>query len=402
MMIEVAEWRADILQEHVEVLEGLWNRRLLAERSGIIDGLALRRLDARIEAHADAIMLAGGPAIRFVEPLYAAEEPAPAAAAAYLTGRSDAPALIELLVKALPAMPPEARPGVWTALSIRAGLALRDALAKLTADAELQAGILAVLAAHEDPRAASMQPERFLLDASPAARILSWRAVRRLGEAIRIDPAYYQHGLMDAEAAVRRAALEAAVPLRQPALLDWLRQLAATPDLVRLEEHLLFAILAPAAEVPAVVALGSAPALGWDRYRVLTFCGRAPAVEALLAVMRAGDKVEGALAGAAFYRITGADVAAGDRVPLVPAGTEPDDFSDEVQLCDVEKAEKAWKALKGPMAGARWAYGIDAEVTPPESFPDEADLESRWAAELRASFTRPKRRLRFDHERLFS
>ena len=59
MLVDVPEWRRDILQEHLEELEALWNRRTRALRSPEADALALRRIDARMDAHADALALAG-------------------------------------------------------------------------------------------------------------------------------------------------------------------------------------------------------------------------------------------------------------------------------------------------------------------------------------------------------
>jgi hypothetical protein len=198
---------------------------------------------------------------------------------------------------------------------------------------------------------------------------------------------------------VKRAALEAAVATEQPWVRAELERVAATPDVARMVEHLLFAILAGDAALPQVLALGAAPVLGYQRHRVLSACGRAPAVEALLAVMRAGDPVDAALAGAAFYRITGVSVAGAERVPIVPPGREPDDFSELVHVCDVARAERAWAGLRGAMGGSRWAYGVDTDATPQESLPDRLDLESRWAAALRA--TSSERRLRFVEERLW-
>jgi hypothetical protein len=401
MMLDVAEWRPDILEEHVETLESLWNRRLQAPRSSISDRVALRRLDRRIEAHADALVLAGAHAAKFLEPLFAGAEPPALAAAASVVALAESAELVARLLDALVTAPPEARPGFWAALDLRAGPLLRDALARVTGDADLSAGAMAALAGHDDPRAGAMKPERTLVDPSPVARALGWKAVRRLGEASRIDSGYYQRGFVDDDAAVRRAALEAAVATRLGALMGHLRQAAATPDPARFEEQLLFAILAGASELQVVRALGASAALGWERYRILVACGRAPAVEDLLAVMRGKDQVEAALAGSAFYRITGVSVALARRMPLVPAGTEPDDFSDEIAGCDVARAEKAWSKLKGKMAGARWTYGVDAEATPPESLPDAVDLEASWAADLRAAFV-GKRRLRFDHERIWT
>src|SRR5258705_237417 len=106
MMIDVAEWRPDVLLEHAEELEALWNRRLLAERSAMADKLALARLDRRIGAHADALLLAGWHADDFLEPFFAAEEAPAAAALAFMVALTDAPAMVKRFMEVLPAMPP--------------------------------------------------------------------------------------------------------------------------------------------------------------------------------------------------------------------------------------------------------------------------------------------------------
>jgi hypothetical protein len=400
VLINVAEWRPDILEEHVEELEALCNRRLRAERSQTLDRVALRRSNRRIEAHADALVLAAGHATRHLEKLLTNAAPAAVASAAFVVGCSDNPAMVARLVEVLTAGRAKVRLAILAALELRAGKALSDALAGLSGDAELEAGAMAVLAAHEDPRAAAMQPERLLLAASPVATSLAWRAVRRLAHGLRLDWSTFERGAADADSSVLRAVLEAAVATRQAPLVGYLRRSAAAPDLKRLEEHLFFAILASASDMPLVLALAASAAIGWERYRILSLSGRAPAVEALLAVMRAGDEVEGALAGAGFYRITGVDVAGDRRVPLVPSGTEPSDFSDAVHVCDPARAEQAWNALRGRMGGARWTYGVDTDAVPPEGLPAATDLESMWAAELRATFSAPGRRLRFSYETL--
>ena len=138
------------------------------------------------------------------------------------------------------------------------------------------------------------------------------------------------------------------------------------------------------------------PVLAADRAEA----GAVRVVEDLLGIMRGGDAVEGALAGVAFQRITGVDVSGAERIPLVPAGDEPDDFSDEIRVCDVSRADQVWSALRPQMAEARWAAGVDAEATPPPVLAERVDLEVAWAAEVRATFSQPKRPLRFEHERL--
>jgi len=385
MLINVAEWRPDILEEHAEELESLWNRRLRAKRSPLVDSVGLRRLDRRIEAHTDALVLADEHGLGFVERLLTGGDAASVAAGAFVVGCSDAPALVERLLGLLPGASAEVRGGVWAALQHRAGPALLAGLAELPAEEDLRAGVLAVCAVHAPERALALGSESLLGAASPIARALAWHAAARLG-ARRLPASAYTRGFEDEVPAVRRAALEAAARARHAPLLEHLRRVADKPDPLRLEEHLLLAVLADASDAPRLEALIGAPALGWERYRLLALWGRAPAVATLLDVIRGSDVVESALAGAAFYRITGVSTAGVQRVPLVPAGTEPDDFSDLVHVCDGERAERAWSELRPRMGDARWACGADTDASTPEALPVEADLESRWATELRARF----------------
>ncbi|HTV19231.1 MAG TPA: hypothetical protein VMG12_11185 [Polyangiaceae bacterium] len=391
MLIPAIEWRPDVLEEHAEELESLWNRRLRAERSALVDAVGLRRVHRRIEAHADALVLAGHHAVPFVERLLASGSAASAAAAAFVVGCSDAAALVERLLGVLPSVKSAARAAIWAALEQRAGRALLAELAKVSAQQEeaqqeeLRAGALSVCAARDPGRARSLGLEPLLAASSPIARALAWRAVGRLG-ASGLPASTYALAFADDEPAVRRAALEAAARTRHGPLLEHLRRAASSADLSRIEDHVLLALLADATDARRLESLVRTPPLGWERYRLLALWGRAPAVTILLEVMQSSDAVESALAGAAFFRITGVSAAGDQRVPLVPAGTPPDDFTDLIHVCDGERAERAWNELRPRMADARWAYGVDTDAVLPEDLPLGVDLESRWAAELRARF----------------
>jgi len=397
MLLSVHEWRPDILQEHVEELETLWNRRLRAARSADAILLGLERLDRRILAHADALFLADGHALRPLEPLFTPESGAAAAALAFVVGHADTRVLLERFLEALPAMEPELLLGVAAALELRAGPVLLDALVGLLSHPTLASLALDVLTAHADPRATT-KVEPLLREGSAASRILAWRVVRRL-ERASVASDVFRQAVTDPEGDVRRAVYEAIVITHRRSLRDFLRQVAATPDVASLEAHLVFAALAGQDDLDTVRTLAASPALGWERYRILTLCGRAAAVEDLLGVMRGGEAVEGALAGVAFRRITGVDVSGEERIPLVAAGEEPDDFSDEIRVCDVSRADQVWSSLRSQMGDSRWAAGVDAEAMAPAALAELADLEAAWAAELRATFAQPKRPLRFEHER---
>lgn len=58
MFVETGAFMFDILEEHFEELQALWNRRQLAVESADYDLQSLRKIDARIAAHTDGLVLA--------------------------------------------------------------------------------------------------------------------------------------------------------------------------------------------------------------------------------------------------------------------------------------------------------------------------------------------------------
>jgi len=405
MLIDVPEWRRDILVEHLEELEALLNRRARATRSPAADALALRRIDARLDAHADALALAGPHGWPLLIPALA-QDPTPTlveAATLALASAGAAEAETRLLA-ALAAAPPPGRAAMCRALQLRASPDLRRALPIDPGAPPALAGVgCLVLAAHGDPLPAGRHWP-LVADGDPAVRALAWQVEARLGagrpgDQQRLGASDYQAALADADPEVRRGALEAAARTGQPWLLDHLRAAARAPSAAALPEQLLFAALSPPADSAAALALGAAPALGWERFRVLALLGRAAAVEELLRAMRQGPAVEAALAGAAFFRITGVDVERAERLPLLPPGADPDELADEIKACDVDKAELAWRQLAPRLsAPGRWAYGVEVEGVAGDALPLAADLEIRWATSLRrAHATRTP--VTLDHER---
>ena len=236
-------------------------------------------------------------------------------------------------------------------------------------------------------------------------RRLFWRAEARVAA----DAAPHQRGgpsqsdylraLADPDREVRRSALEAAARTSQPWLLERLRRTATVPAARTIDEHILLAALGGPTDTSLLLAIGRTQEIGWYRLRVLGACGRAPAVEELLRVMREGPAVEAALAGLAFFRITGVDVQRPARIPLIPPDAEPDELDEEIKSCDVERAEHAWQEVKGRMGQARWVRGIDAESLSGDQLPLTLDLETRWNLQLRSAFERSSTSLVFDAER---
>jgi hypothetical protein len=405
VLVDVPEWRFDVVEEHLEELESLWNRRLRAPRSADIEAVGLARLDRRIDAHTDALVLADEHAAPLVDDALAAEVPAIAAAAALVIASADAPAREQRLVDAFLAAPPPVRDAMRAALELRAPARLRAAIAASAqaAPAVIAASIATVFAAHGDPPPLAVR--RHWLQAPEAdVRRAAWIAEMRIAAgrpgrgAEMLEPAAHQGALTDGDREVRRLALETAARAGRPWLLDRLRATAAAPSARAIDEHLLLAMIGDAADAPRLVDIARSAEIGWYRYGVLALCGRAPAVEELLRTMREGAPVDGALAAAAFRRVTGIDVRRAERIPLVPPGNEADEISDEIKACDAARATRAWDAVRARMGAARWVYGEDPDALPVAALPATFDLEIRFAVHLRSAFTNPARPPRFDHE----
>jgi len=405
MLVDVAEWRLDILQEHLEELEALCNRRLGAPRSPALEAVGLKRCDARIEAHTDALLLAEEHAWPLVARALTSDEPAAAAAAAMVIASAADAERERRLVEVFSTAGAETRAALRAVLELRAGPGLRAALRALTElAAPVEASVWMVAAAHGEK---TVPPRRahWIDDESSEVRRLFWRAEARVAA----DAAPHQRGglsqsdylraFADPDREVRRSALEAAARTSQPWLLERLRSTATVPAARAIDEHLLLAALGGPNDTSSLLAIGRSQEIGWYRSSVLGTCGRLPAVEELLRIMREGPAVEAALAGLAFFRITGVDVHRPGRIPLIPPDAEPDELDEEIKSCDVERAEHAWQALRGRMGRARWVRGVDAESLAVNQLPLTLDLETRWNLQLRAAFERSSASLVFDAER---
>lgn len=387
MLVDVPEWRPDILREHLEALEALWARRRRSIHAPEADGVALRRIDARLDAHADALVLAGEQAWPLLEAALRGE-PDLAGAAALALASAAAPDADGLLLAALEQVDSPARASIGQALELRAG---PDLCRRLAAAVDPAPAVAALACALLTARGMVLPPRRhwpFLQHRDAQLRRWAWRAEARLGPGRRDDPERlvprdYQLALADPDGGVRAAALEAAARSAQPWLLEHLRGSARRPSMAALPEHLLFAALSEPADTPLVVDLGRAAALSWERFRILALLGRTAAVEELLRTMKEPSPVESALAGAAFFRITGVDVERAQRVPLAPAGAPVEEATDEIKACDAAKAEAAWRRLAGRFGAGRWARGQEIDRRPGSELPAGVDLETRWGARLR-------------------
>jgi hypothetical protein len=158
------------------------------------------------------------------------------------------------------------------------------------------------------------------------------------------------------------------------------------------EEILLLAILGELSDLERILVAGKTSSLGPQRFQALGAFGHPGVVEDLLAGVESDDPLTAVTAGAAFTRITGANIESDTRVQVPPEdGSEPDEFEqeflDEVTLPDPELAQAHWQQVQGVFSkGTRWCRGFDVSQGVTDEILAQLDLESRWEACLRGKF----------------
>jgi uncharacterized protein (TIGR02270 family) len=387
----------DILEEHHAELQFLWGLRRAAVRSPAYSLRALGELDERIAAHADGLVIGGRHARPLLRAGLEAAPPEAAFAAAYPLLASGEDEAARLVLDAFRQAKGDGRIGLTEALChgpitlVRQNL--REALAS-PADA-LAAAAAEVLACHGLLELTTAQFDRFLKHPDPAIRQAGWRVAARTR--IPRYPETYAAGLQDADPAVRHEALSAAAWGRHGPLLDHCRRLASEPVPKHADALLLLAILGRPDELSRILGVGRATSLGPVRCRILGAYGHPAVVETLLKEMTATDPRTAVAAGAAFTRITGGEIASGQRVALPPEdGSEPDGFTmeflDEAPLPSPDAAHAHWQKVKDSFArGTRWCRGFDLSQGAPDEVLAKLDLESRWEACLRGQFDGTRR-----------
>ncbi len=194
----------------------------------------------------------------------------------------------------------------------------------------------------------------------------------------------FAEGVRDPDPHVRREALFAAAWTGQSWLMAHCRKLAETPAAEHWDSSVLLVVLGKPAELSRIKALSRAEALGPRRLLLVGTYGHPVLVGGLLEAMAGPEPAIAAIAGVAFAKITGADIASPQRAEVVlEEGGPPIDL----HLPDVEKARAHWKNVQSTFTGStRICRGFDlSEHVSDEAFA-ELDMESRWEVRLRGRF----------------
>jgi len=377
----------ELMHQHWDELEFLWGRRQDMLRSPTETPGRLAELDERLEAHVQGLLVAGDAVYPLAESALSGDEALPAFVAALTLLRSHE---VDAVLQVFGQAEAGGLDGIRQALC-HAPVATLTPLRSLLASSSAAVAVAAaeVLAFHQAPECKHWAAERFLQHEDPAIRRAGWRVVS-LGAPCAL--AAYPAGLRDEDASVQREALEAAAWRGYPHLLQHCRQLSARPVAAHGDVLMLLAILGGAEQVARLLDIGQAAELGPLRFRILGAFGHPAVVELLLQGLESKEPRTAVAAGAAFTKITGADIASQQRVLLPPAdGHEPDEvekeFLDEEFLPSPELARAHWQQVAPRLRqGTRWCRGHDLSDGGARAQWNRLDLESRWEAQLRGKF----------------
>jgi hypothetical protein len=202
----------------------------------------------------------------------------------------------------------------------------------------------------------------------------------------------FDKALIDDDPSVRREALLAAVWTRQRWLLEYCRSLASKPLPANWDALWLLAVLGQPGDLDAVRQICRGAQLGSQRWQLYASYGHPRLVGDLLVVIAGKDVRDALAAGAAYTKITGAEIASQKRVQLDPEeGHEPDgferEFLDEAFLPSPELAMQHWQSVKDRFAqGVRWRQGLDVSRGPTLQQLAQLDREGIWEARLRGQY----------------
>jgi len=346
----------DVLDEHFEELDFLWDQRERIVFSSDWKLAELAALENRADAHLDGLLVGADDAVDLARPFLTGEDASAARTASFILMATADRGLESEVLRALSAATPAVRDGVRIGLRHCQVAPLLDDLTGLAlgGDPFVRAAALDVLAFHRLP--APSKIDELLAISDPVVRGLVFDSVGRLGGPWSVDL------LLDAldgkDCDLRRRALETSARLGMPELVSACRDsLKRAP----LPEVLVFlGVLGHAQDLRALEEMSASRGLASAALTGLGAMGNVEAIPHLLSVMQ--EPLLAIPAGAAFMRITGAlgIEAALPPPPSSVLGEDEPEFDASVVRLDPMRAERWWNENKIRFAsGKRWQYGVD-------------------------------------------
>jgi uncharacterized protein (TIGR02270 family) len=370
----------DILEEHLDELDALWERRevLLFDYEWTVHDLA--ETEARADANLDGLLVAGEASAAQARAALEGDEVGLATAGAMMLLAFSPESRSEVVARLADAGE-AVREGIRIALRHGRSEAILAELESLVEGDDPGVRIVAVDALAFHGRAPG-GAARSLLQADDAV-------VRRLAIAAagRTDDPWDQGDLAAAldsgDEALAGAALETSARRGLPGLAALCRERVQAGDVGSSLEFL--AMVGGEGDGSVLHSLLANDEARPTALRALGIFGRVSAVPGLLSAISDPDPVVARAAGAAFARITGADILGTER-PRPPEDLsegEVDDWDDS-PLPDPAKAAAFWEAEGGRFeSGAVWQGGIDVSDRPAAADFNALTLESRRSVYLR-------------------
>jgi uncharacterized protein (TIGR02270 family) len=357
-----------VLEEHFEELDFLWE-----QREGLVFApdwtlAELAELEARADAHLAGLALGQAHTLELVRPALAGKEWGAATAATLALLALDADAARREVIDALSGAEGEALEGLRLGLRHGPLAALEQPLSDASSRGgpSLRLAALDVLAFQR--RLGALRPDELPTTDDAEESALAFRILARTGTRIPHETISAQ--LQQADAALGRAALEAAALGGDPGLPGLCRELAGQRENAPGEALAFLGVVGPADASGLLRGALADPALAAAALRGLGALGLPETIPDLIEAM--GEESRASQAAAAFVRIVGA-------VALWPPGAREDE-----QPPDADLARAAWAARRATLRdGTRYQAGGVAPASVADPAFDALPLESRRDAYLR-------------------
>jgi uncharacterized protein (TIGR02270 family) len=365
----------DILEEHLNELDFLWEQR---ERFVFSPDWRLKELAAhegRAEAHLDGLRIGAANSVDIARPALMADETGLATAATFVMMAFDRVEFEHEVLQALKSAPPKGRDGIRIGLHHCDIKRLAAELADLatTGESAVRAAALDILAFHRLPPPKGIP--MLLGDPDPHVRRLVYDAAGRFGGPWSYD---VLRDALDGDVPfLRVAALRASARMGLVGLDDSCRQ-AGTRLQNPVPEALEFlGVLGNAKELPILINCMTRPELA---PAALSGMGKLGSVAAIPTLLDATARETIAHAACrAFVRMTG---VAADEISSGDATAPP----------DPSKVRDWWEREKGRFAAAtRWQTGFDVSTIPLGEHFDAMPLDARLDVYLAARANNPQK-----------
>lgn len=342
----------DILEEHFEELDFLWEQR---ERRIFSPDWTLAQLadhEDRCEAHLDGLRIGAEHSVTIARPFLAGEETGAATAAGLIFLAMESPELAGEVLDTIVSAKDEVRTGVRIALRHSSVRLVTDRLYAFAIDRDAKLRVLAadVLAFH----GLKPPPELEELFAHEEAQIrrLAYGAAGRMNGVLTVR--HVEDAVRSDDPQLRRIALEAAARAGLSEVLAICRKAAQGARPVA-EAVRFLGVIGTGEDLPAIRRALREPPLAMAAIEALGALGDSAGVPLLLEAMASAELAE--RAAAAFARITGITDVQLEK----PVGTSArDEEDDETSLIDAVRASSAWERAKRSFTpNRRWQQGKD-------------------------------------------